>query len=222
MLQARYEWTALVDCYINRLSTYERSFEILDDAMLTRTTELTAAVATLRQFTNLLASTIKTCKNFQSDYISLFDVGSVKLMDWWQGYITSFGDSILELEMLHMIMSQKLELFNSMLDGLVSASSLSESTQATRQADNIGILTKMTVFYLPLSLATTLFSVVMLPKSNWLWLGYGFILCLATIATLFVARHPHILDGLFQVGQEKANWNRAAYSNGGKVPRRGS
>ena len=86
--------------------------------MLTRTTELTAAVVTLRQFTNLLAGTIKTCKNFQSGYISLFDVGSVKLMDWWQGYITSFGDSILELETLHMIMSQKLELFNSMLDGV--------------------------------------------------------------------------------------------------------
>lgn len=145
MLQARYEWTTLVECYINRLSTYERSFEMPDDAILTRTTELTAAVATLRQFTNLLASTIKTCKNFQSDYISLFDVGSVKLMDWWQGYITSFGDSILELETLHMIMSQKLELFNSMPDGLASTSTLSESTQEIRQADNIGILTKMTI-----------------------------------------------------------------------------
>lgn len=84
--------------------------------MLTRTTELTAAVATLRQFTNLLASAIKTCKTFQSDYTSLFDVGSVKLMDWWQGYITSFSDSILELETLHVIMSQKLELFDRMPD----------------------------------------------------------------------------------------------------------
>ncbi|OCL12573.1 hypothetical protein AOQ84DRAFT_372958 [Glonium stellatum] len=130
---------------LSRRMLQERSFEIPDDAMLTRTIELTPTVATLRQFTDLLASTIKTCNNFQSGYMSLFNVGSIKLMEWWQGYITSFNDSVLELEALHMIMSQKLELFNSMLDKLVSASALNESTQATRQADNIGILTKMTV-----------------------------------------------------------------------------
>ena len=50
-----------------------------------------------------------------------------------------------------------------------------------------------------------IFSVAMMPSSNWLWLGYGFILCLTSITTVFVARHPDILDTTFSVEQGKAS-----------------
>ncbi|KIW63806.1 hypothetical protein PV04_08778 [Phialophora macrospora] len=198
MEQVAWEWEALVNCFIARLDQYESFFSILDDEKLTKTRELTLAVSCLREFRDILSGSIRAWDNFESNYIRLFETPRVpKLHDFLQEYIVQIRVSVFQLKDLHALMSQKLDKFNSMRDGLVNASALKESAEATRQGNNIGILTRMTVLYLPLSLATAVFSVTMMPGSNWLWLAYGFALCLTTVATVYAARNPALLDIAF-------------------------
>lgn len=119
-----------------------------------------------------------------------------------EGHLANVRGNISELQSLQTLISQKLELFNSMRDGLVNASALRESAAATRQGEYIGLLTRMTVFYLPLSLSTALFSISMVPSSNITWVYY-IIVCLTTTAiTLYVAAYPKLLGIFFHTGDD--------------------
>ncbi len=48
------------------------------------------------------------------------------------------------------------------------------------------------------------FSVAMLPHSNWLWFGYGVLLCSSIVATVSAARRPALLDLIFAAEQSKS------------------
>ncbi|KAF2011816.1 hypothetical protein BU24DRAFT_264300 [Aaosphaeria arxii CBS 175.79] len=145
MFQAKEEWTALINYFVQRLQHYEYLYELPDDHMLTRTIELTGAESTIRQFRDHIARTISAWDGYYDINKSLYEVESFKLYSWWQRYIGSIGESISELKVLHEIMAQKLELFKSMREGLVNASSFKESAAATRQGNKISVLTTITM-----------------------------------------------------------------------------
>ncbi|OCL03154.1 hypothetical protein AOQ84DRAFT_159646 [Glonium stellatum] len=57
----------------------------------------------------------------------------------------------------------------------------------------------MTVFYLPLSLSTGIFSIAMVPSSNITWVYYILVSAMVTAVTLYVAAHPRLLGSVFRV-----------------------
>ncbi|KAF2009131.1 hypothetical protein BU24DRAFT_91180 [Aaosphaeria arxii CBS 175.79] len=145
MLQAREEWTTLINYFVERLQHYEYLYELLDDHMLTRTIELTEAESTIRLFRDHIARMISVWDGYYDTTKTLYEVESFKLYTWWQEYIGSIGESVSELRILHEILAQKLELFKSMREGLVNASSFKESAEATRQENKISVLTTITM-----------------------------------------------------------------------------
>ncbi|KAF2137333.1 uncharacterized protein K452DRAFT_236025, partial [Aplosporella prunicola CBS 121167] len=199
MAQATLEWRVLVTAFKERMEDYEDDslLAFVDDTSLTRTKQLMLAVSSIRRFRDSLARTISAWDTFgQQKILHLETTGSHALRQKWEEYIESVRSNISELKSLHLILSQKLDLFNSMRDGLVNASSLKESADSTRQGVDIGILTRMTVLYLPLSLATSAFSIAMVSDDvSWIW--YGVVIVSITLLTLFAAANPRALDFIF-------------------------
>ncbi|OCK86435.1 hypothetical protein K432DRAFT_284700 [Lepidopterella palustris CBS 459.81] len=205
MMQATREWRALIDAFEERMEEYEERtlFDFRDDLRLSRTKELTLAVSTLRRFRDSLSRTVDAWSIFEQRDIQTFHVTiNDAFRQRCEGHLANVRGNISELQSLQTLISQKLELFNSMRDGLVNASALRESAAATRQGEYIGLLTRMTVFYLPLSLSTALFSISMVPSSNITWVYY-IIVCLTTTAiTLYVAAYPKLLGIFFHTGDD--------------------
>jgi hypothetical protein len=137
------------------------------DEGLTRTTELTHTVSTLRRFRNCLQTTMQAWENFERREVGLFDPeGWETLRPKWNGYLSATRSQFDELRTFRSLLEQKLELFNNMRDGvsethpccssgsvrltgdeiqIVNASALKESAVATRQGEYITLLTRMTV-----------------------------------------------------------------------------
>jgi hypothetical protein len=125
--------------------------------------ELTLAISTLRRFLESMSRIVRAWETFERRDLRVFGVnGSSKLRKRWQEHVDKVSGHVFELGSLQMIVAQKLELFNSMRDGVsssrvrtlrnhyspgqvVNASALRESAAATRQGEFIGLLTKMTV-----------------------------------------------------------------------------
>ncbi|KAF1962112.1 hypothetical protein CC80DRAFT_487649 [Byssothecium circinans] len=198
--QTRGEWMDLIDQFVARLDHYESGFELPDDPKLTKTTALTSAEITIRLFRDRLASTIRAWEDFYSHKGGLFEVESIKLYSWWQTDVTAITESISDLKEKHELMAEKLEQFRSMRDGLVNASSFRESAEATRQGNMIGILTRMTVLFLPLGWVTAFFGIPLLPHTLYLWIAYCGVLVVAILGTLYFARRPKLLESLFESG----------------------
>ncbi|KAF2467473.1 uncharacterized protein BDR25DRAFT_344857 [Lindgomyces ingoldianus] len=203
IFQAREEWTALINCFVERLKYYERLYKLPDDPMLTRTSELTEAESTIRLFRDQLISTIRAWDEYYDSYGSLYEVESVILYNWWQKYLGSIRESVSELRVLHELMAQKLELFKSMRDGLVNASAFKESAEATRQGNKISILTRITMLFLPFTSVTAFFSLPQLPQSAWLWFAYWPAVFLFLVGTVYISREPELLQSVFGEGYSR-------------------
>lgn len=168
----------------------EETFELfkVPDPLAT-TDELTQAVSTLRRFRDSISRTLRAWETFESGDIRLFEItGSAELRERWQGYIDDTRAHVGELRSLQVLLSQKFDTFSNMRDGLVNASALRESSSATRQGEYIKRLTIITVIYLPLSLATAIFSMSMLSGTSTLYWVYWVVVALMTTAlTVFTA-----------------------------------
>ncbi|KAF2234442.1 hypothetical protein EV356DRAFT_466610 [Viridothelium virens] len=208
MMQATREWTNLVHVFEERLIHYEETanedesgmkFPFVDDRFLSKTKQLTWAVSTLQHFRDSLARTLVAWDNFASAELDQFNLGSGEaLQSLWWGYIAEIRGHISSLRSLQLVLTQKLELFKEMKNGLTNASSLRESAAATRQNETIGVLTRMTVLYLPASLASSVFSIAMV-SSETPWWAYIIVLIATTAVTLFAASKPRVLDHVFRI-----------------------
>lgn len=104
-------------------------------------------MSTIRRFRDSLARTINAWDSFEAGEIGYLDIHNIpELSEHWDtSYFANIRSDISELRYLHLLLSQKLELFNSLRDGLVNASALKESAVATKQGDAIKSLTIITV-----------------------------------------------------------------------------
>lgn len=94
-------------------------FPFVDDRFLSKTKQLTWAVSTLQRFRDSLARTIVAWDNFASGEIDCFNVNSgPALQDLWQGYLAEIRGYVSELRSLQLMLTQKLELFKEMKNGV--------------------------------------------------------------------------------------------------------
>jgi hypothetical protein len=94
-------------------------FDFLDDEKLSRTKKLTITVSTIRRFRDSLTRTIQAWDNFDRENVQMFGlVGLEALRPRWEGYLSQTRENIAELRSYRELLRQKLELFNSMRDGV--------------------------------------------------------------------------------------------------------
>ncbi|KAL9113441.1 MAG: hypothetical protein Q9227_002482 [Pyrenula ochraceoflavens] len=133
-----------------------------DDEELTRTKRYTWKVSLLRRFHGQLHKTIRSWEAFAANELQFFEVDSEILGNRWEEYAANIFSDVSELQDMRISLEQWIQSFDREKDDLVSASSLRESRYATAQSQYIRLLTIITVIYLPLSLASGIFSMSMI------------------------------------------------------------
>lgn len=90
-----------------------------DEKDLTHTKDLTEAVSALRRFRDCLDRVIGAWTKFEADDVRFFEVnGTADYHDRWANYLHDIRGHVFELESFQTLLSQKLDVFNSMRDGV--------------------------------------------------------------------------------------------------------
>ncbi|KAJ0416422.1 hypothetical protein BJY00DRAFT_234757 [Aspergillus carlsbadensis] len=162
--QVRFEWANLVE-------TLETRFKILeedtfdgpsttqkrpDDGDLKLTNDYTWAIQVLQLFSNQLVKTIEAWNEFADKHLHIFhpDETPANFLPKVQSYLESLDTDVSELRFIYKTIIQRIGAFESKRSNILNTSALVEARASNTQADNIGLLTKVTVFYLPLGLMT--------------------------------------------------------------------
>jgi hypothetical protein len=99
----------------------ERSIgaQCFDDPDLKRTEELKQIVSTLSRFKDGLSRLIHAWEGFERRHLRFLEPdGKEILRTRWQSYIDKVQGEVSELQSLHMLVSQNLDLFKSTRDGV--------------------------------------------------------------------------------------------------------
>ncbi|EXJ59775.1 hypothetical protein A1O7_03922 [Cladophialophora yegresii CBS 114405] len=161
--------------------------DFFDDAQLGRTKSYTNAVYIMRKFKDTLSLSLDTFQDFQQGELLYFDTGNKQHDEGWKLYFDSIYEDLASMRYLQRVLLQKIQTFDRMKDDLVNSSALYESRYATKQGDDIGVLTNMTVAYLPFSLATGLFSMTDDSIGVRRWLLWALTLLVLGLPTFYVA-----------------------------------
>ncbi|KAL4944695.1 hypothetical protein BDV06DRAFT_220095 [Aspergillus oleicola] len=143
--QITMEWTVLLEVISGDLDKHDDLF-LEEDPSLRKTKEYTWILNTLRRLRNLLSRVIATLISFDTNsgvYFGLESEGA--LYDRFRDYFDQVRQSTAELATAHMVLEQRIEALEKLSDVLVNASSLSESIIATRQGNNIRLLTYINI-----------------------------------------------------------------------------
>ncbi|KAF9883711.1 hypothetical protein FE257_003049 [Aspergillus nanangensis] len=208
MSQVLMEWTVLVESIENDLDKHadigQGSIDkfLEDDPSLRKTKEYTWILGTLRHLRNSLARLIATWTAFDTNNRVYFDLDvEGALCDKFREHFYEIRQVTAELGTLQMVLEQRIETLEKRSSVLVTASSLAESITATRQGDNIRLLTYITIIYLPVTLVTSAFSMNQVSTDIAWWKYWTSLLCLTcfTVAVAFGLqslvprlRHPNL------------------------------
>ncbi|KAL4867253.1 hypothetical protein BDV12DRAFT_210023 [Aspergillus spectabilis] len=184
--QITMEWTVLLEIISGDLDKHDDLF-LEEDPSLRKTKEYTWILNTLRRLRNLLSRVVATLISFDANngvYFGLESEGA--LYDRFRDYFDQVRQSTAELATARMVLEQRIEALEKLSDVLVNASSLSESITATRQGNNIRLLTYINIIYLPVTLATGIFGMNQVSSENAWWKYWVCLVCL-TSGTIGIA-----------------------------------
>lgn len=131
----------------------------------------------------------------------------------WQRNVRDIDDAVDELR-------KKITKIRTMTDevkelrrGLISASALFDSRTSVRQGENIRLLTYITLLFLPLSFATSIFGMQFMGSSNGFIYAFASVLPAVTVLTaLFVFNMENIITLWERSGDAMGGWLRRAMS----------
>ncbi|CRG89655.1 hypothetical protein PISL3812_06694 [Talaromyces islandicus] len=176
MSQATLEWRNLVETLELRLRDLEKDiFEktppqstVGKTVDLPRLNDHTWAIQVLQLFANQLVKTIDSWQEFSRMHLPIFHSSdeSSNYSSKVPRYLQILDRDVSELRYFHTILTQRITAFESRRSMIFNASALMETRISNRQAVDIGLLTKVTVFYLPLGLVTAIFKEESLPAQT--------------------------------------------------------
>lgn len=106
---------------LRKENAYHRTFDTLDsfdDESLTRTKSYTRAVFILRQFHDMLNLTLDTFEDFIDGELGYFETNIETLDKFWSRYLESISDDLASLRYWQRMLSQKIQTFDRMKDGV--------------------------------------------------------------------------------------------------------
>ncbi|RAK96984.1 uncharacterized protein BO80DRAFT_428651 [Aspergillus ibericus CBS 121593] len=195
--QVTMEWTVLAQVLEKDLDPYGEidgvslpTF-IEKDPGLERTKQRTWTLSILRRLRNSLAKLIAAWHAFDTEQSSCFDLDTPgALADKFREKFSLMRGKMAELRALHMTLEQRIESLEKLSDALVNASALSESITATRQGNNIEILTYITIIYLPVTLITGCYGMNQVSSDVAWWTYWVSISCLTVFTVLLAFALP--------------------------------
>lgn len=122
------------------------------------------ALQAYKLFEQTLLETIMTWKKFKRDSIPRLQDPRVTSKDW-SIHIQDIDDAVEQLESKVARVRKRIKEVEGLRKGLISASALFDSRTAVRQGENIRLLTYITILFLPLSFATSIFGMQILSNS---------------------------------------------------------
>lgn len=140
-----------------------------------------------RQSHDTLSTTLESLHAFLTDNEAYFEKIGEDGADEWRGYFGILDTEIAHLTMWKRRLQQRMRRFEAMKNGLVSYSALEESRRTTRQGSDIGILTNMTVAYLPFNLAAAMFSLSGKTPPGRIWVYWAVISSILGLFTFYFA-----------------------------------
>jgi Mg2+ and Co2+ transporter CorA len=167
---------------------------------MSRTRSYSKAASMLRQYHDTLSTTLDRIHDFLKQNEDTFN------------YQKDFQDQcgcymrIIDIEYTHLTrwrrrLHERMQRFDMMRDGLLNVSVLRESRRSTQQAADIGLLTKVTVLFLPVSLASGIFGLSSIPPERTVWLWWALLSVVLSLATFYVAvGHKYMLRVLGSCG----------------------
>ena len=128
------------------------------------------AVSILRQFHDTLSAHLDSLDAFL-DGTRYFETQTPKPEpnEQWRCYFDRISREMVHLQRWRRRLLQRAQRFHDMKDGILGASALFESRRSTKQGDDIGTLTNMTVAYLPFNLAASIFSISTSTPKGLVW-----------------------------------------------------
>ncbi|KAK5937635.1 hypothetical protein PMZ80_010255 [Knufia obscura] len=179
-----------------RLSAYEAHYlqsiddpagDLHDDESLSRTRSYLKAASMLRSFHDTLLTTLNTLDKLKEQNEDLFKQQD-NFEDRCGCYELIIDNQAAHLTRIKNHFFERMQRFESMRDSMMTASLLRENRQATQQSQDIELLTKATVIYLPFSFAAALcgMSTEKPPATVWLlWFCFVAPLTLVTFLPAF-------------------------------------
>ncbi|KAL4970938.1 uncharacterized protein BDV14DRAFT_194724 [Aspergillus stella-maris] len=174
MSEVRFEWANLVQTLDRRFRKLEEDIfggpptapKSGEDDDLFTTNNYTWAIQVLQLFSNQLIKTLEAWDEFSDKHLHIFhpDETPAAFLPKLSSHLESLDTDISELRFMYQTISRQIIAFESKRSNTLNTSALVEARASNAQADNIGLLTKVTVFYLPLGLTTAGFSVAFIPS----------------------------------------------------------
>jgi hypothetical protein len=142
----------------------DRSDLMADDPQFSLSKTYFWALQAYKLFEQTLLETIMTWKKFKQDSLPRLQDPRVTSEDW-SIHIQDIDDAVEQLESKVARVRKRIDEVEGLRTGLISASALFDSRTAVRQGENIRLLTYITILFLPLSFATSIFGMQILGNS---------------------------------------------------------
>ncbi|KAG4440135.1 hypothetical protein IFR05_004393 [Cadophora sp. M221] len=157
-------------------------------------------IRVLRQFTHVLSKTIDSWDTFKDGEIRYFNLPDSEVLAdaSWGSLLAAIDRDVIELRDLRSSLQHKTELFENMTNSIVTHAAHAETIITRLQSQFIQALTVITIFYLPPTLASSIFSmqdsIFTDPKfRDWLFTLVGLFMATALLVLAVLAfNHPRI------------------------------
>ncbi|KAK5077606.1 hypothetical protein LTR24_009496 [Lithohypha guttulata] len=189
--QLSHEWGNVSSALLNRLSAYEEHYlqniddwkaDLHDDQNLTRIRTYLKAASMLRSFHDTLSTTLRCLDAFKAKDEQNEDLFAHQdnFEDQCGCYQIIIDDQAAHLTRIKEHFFERMQRFESMRESMMAASLLRENRQAKQQSQDIELLTKVTVIYLPFTLAATVCGISeKIPSKNVAVFGFSFAMLIA-------------------------------------------
>lgn len=140
----------------------------------------------LRQYHDTLATTLDRMQDFLRPNEGIFS-DQKEFQDQCGCYLRFIEIEFTHLNRWRRRLHERMQRFDMMRDGLLNVSVLRESRRSTQQAADIGILTKVTVAYLPWGLASGIFGLSSIPAEKTVWIWWTVVSVVLGVVTVYFA-----------------------------------
>lgn len=168
------------------------STDLDDNQSMARNRSYSKAASMLRQYHDTLSTTLDRLKNFLRENKHFFE-DQKDFEDQCGCYYNIIENEQTHLERWRCRLYQRMLRFDSMRDGLFNATALRESKRSTKQASDIGVLTYVTVAFLPMTLAASILSMSSVTPAAITWICWAGVSAVVGLATFYFAFGRKIL-----------------------------
>ncbi|KAF2104083.1 hypothetical protein NA57DRAFT_50929 [Rhizodiscina lignyota] len=188
----------------------DRNDLMADDPQFTLSKTYFWALQAYKLFEETISETVTTWRRFQDESLPVLRDNRVPSEEWKKA-VQDINDAVSELESKTRAIRKRAEEVRDLRKGLISASALFDSRISVRQGENIRLLTYITLLFLPLSFATSIFGMQIIGNSTSTVHIFAAVLPAITVVTaLFVFNLHNVVNAWELFTDYISSWLRSS------------